>query len=119
MVLVMTVVPGLGGQSFMVDQMAKVRTTRDRHPTKDIEVDGGLKPATIDEAAKAGANMIVSGSALQGLNPRQTTCFPKLYIVVLGFWGGFLGCSPPLRPPPPPPPSSSLFRAPHPKPRGK
>lgn len=64
MVLVMTVVPGLGGQSFMVDQMAKVRTTRDRHPTKDIEVDGGLKPATIDEAAMAGANMIVSGSGI-------------------------------------------------------
>ena len=64
MVLVMTVVPGKGGQSFMVDQMAKVRTVRGRYAEKDIEVDGGLKPATVDEAAKAGANMIVSGSGV-------------------------------------------------------
>ena len=63
-VLVMTVVPGKGGQSFMVDQMAKVRAVRERYPNMHIEVDGGLKPATIDEAAKAGANMIVSGSGV-------------------------------------------------------
>ena len=63
-VLVMTVVPGKGGQSFMVDQMDKVRAVRERFPDKHIEVDGGLKPATIDEAAKAGANMIVSGSGV-------------------------------------------------------
>ena len=64
LVLVMTVVPGKGGQSFMVDQMAKVRALREKHPKLDIEVDGGVKPATVDEAAKAGANMIVSGSGV-------------------------------------------------------
>jgi len=64
MVLVMTVVPGLGGQSFMQDMMPKVSTVREKHVDKDIEVDGGLKPATIDAAAKAGANMIVSGSGV-------------------------------------------------------
>ncbi len=64
MVLVMTVVPGLGGQSFMEDMMPKVSTVRKKHEDKDIEVDGGLKPATIDIAAKAGANMIVSGSGI-------------------------------------------------------
>ena len=64
MVLVMTVVPGLGGQSFMESMMPKVTTVRNKHMDKDIEVDGGLKPATIDIATKAGANMIVSGSGI-------------------------------------------------------
>ena len=64
MVLVMTVVPGLGGQSFMETMMPKVSAVRKKHAEKDIEVDGGVKPATIDIAAKAGANMIVSGSGI-------------------------------------------------------
>jgi ribulose-phosphate 3-epimerase len=63
MVLVMTVEPGFGGQSFMVDMMPKVAALREQFPELDIEVDGGLSPSTIDHAAKAGANMIVAGSA--------------------------------------------------------
>jgi ribulose-phosphate 3-epimerase len=64
MVLVMTVEPGFGGQKFMSDMMPKVRSIRGRYPEMDIEVDGGLSLSTIDEAAKSGANMIVSGSAV-------------------------------------------------------
>ncbi|EGZ05792.1 hypothetical protein PHYSODRAFT_251615 [Phytophthora sojae] len=64
MVLVMTVEPGFGGQSFMADMMPKVETIRAKYPTLDIEVDGGLGPSTIDAAAKAGANMIVAGSSV-------------------------------------------------------
>ncbi|KAF4319462.1 hypothetical protein BBO99_00005287 [Phytophthora kernoviae] len=64
MVLVMTVEPGFGGQSFMADMMPKVAAFREKYPTKDIEVDGGLGPSTIDAAAKAGANMIVAGSSV-------------------------------------------------------
>ncbi|CAL1167585.1 unnamed protein product [Cladocopium goreaui] len=60
----MTVVPGKGGQSFMVDMMEKVRSVRAKYPEKDIEVDGGVKVHTVDEAAKAGANMIVSGTGV-------------------------------------------------------
>lgn len=64
LVLVMTVEPGFGGQSFMPQMMAKVLWLRKHHPDLDIQVDGGLSAATVDEAAKAGANSIVAGSAV-------------------------------------------------------
>mmetsp|Transcript_16574 Transcript_16574/g.24934 ORF Transcript_16574/g.24934 Transcript_16574/m.24934 type:complete len:249 (+) Transcript_16574:111-857(+) len=63
-VLVMTVEPGFGGQSFMSDMMPKVAFLRDRYPLLNIEVDGGLSPSTIEQAASAGANMIVAGSSV-------------------------------------------------------
>ncbi|GAY66560.1 hypothetical protein CUMW_249690 [Citrus unshiu] len=66
MVLVMTVEPGFGGQKFMPEMMDKVRTLRNRYPSLDIEVDGGLGPSTIAEAASAGANCIVAGSSVFG-----------------------------------------------------
>ena len=71
MVLVMTVEPGFGGQSFMADMMPKVLALRTAHPTLDIQVDGGLSPSTIDAAAAAGANLIVAGSAVfkPGVDP--------------------------------------------------
>ena len=73
MVLVMTVEPGFGGQSFMADMMPKVRLLRDRYPTLDIEVDGGLAQDTIDVAAQAGANVIVAGSSVfKAKDPRET-----------------------------------------------
>lgn len=66
MVLVMTVEPGFGGQSFMAEQLPKVRSLRERYPDMQIEVDGGLSEKTIDQAADAGANVIVAGSAVFG-----------------------------------------------------
>lgn len=66
MVLVMTVEPGFGGQSFMPEMMPKVKALRERYPELPIEVDGGLSEKTIDTAADAGANIIVAGSAVFG-----------------------------------------------------
>lgn len=72
MVLVMTVEPGFGGQSFMPQMMPKVLSLRQQHPTMDIQVDGGLSPTTIDAAAAAGANNIVAGSSVfkPGVDPK-------------------------------------------------
>jgi ribulose-phosphate 3-epimerase len=66
MVLVMTVEPGFGGQKFMASELPKVQALRERYPDLNIEVDGGLGPGTIDQAADAGANIIVAGSAVFG-----------------------------------------------------
>lgn len=68
MVLVMTVEPGFGGQSFMEDMMPKVAAIRkfaDENGYEiDIQVDGGIDKNTIGKAAAAGANIFVAGSAL-------------------------------------------------------
>jgi ribulose-phosphate 3-epimerase len=66
MVLIMTVEPGFGGQKFMASELPKVQALRKRYPDLNIEVDGGLGPGTIDQAADAGANVIVAGSAVFG-----------------------------------------------------
>jgi len=70
LILVMTVEPGFSGQSFKAEMMDKVRTLRDLFPNKNISVDGGLAPETVDLATAAGANVIVSASAIFGSNDR-------------------------------------------------
>ena len=50
----------------MSSELPKVKALRDRYPDLNIEVDGGLGEGTIDQAAKAGANIIVAGSAVFG-----------------------------------------------------
>ncbi len=48
----------------MESMMDKIKAIRAKYPKLDIEVDGGVKPATVDAAARAGANLIVSGSGV-------------------------------------------------------
>jgi ribulose-phosphate 3-epimerase len=68
MVLVMTVNPGFGGQAYIASMEAKVAELRrlviDRGVDVDIEVDGGISTATVAGAVRAGANVLVAGSAL-------------------------------------------------------
>ena len=71
MVLVMTVEPGFGGQSFMDEQMPKIRRGarggRRRHGGEIwVQVDGGVSPDTIEQCAEAGADVFVAGSAVYG-----------------------------------------------------
>jgi len=69
-VLVMTVEPGFGGQSFMIETMPKLRTLRravDAHGLDIwLQVDGGVTLDTIGIAAEAGADTFVAGSAVYG-----------------------------------------------------
>ena len=67
-VLVMTVEPGFGGQSFMADMMPKVTAVaeyaKERGLSPWIQVDGGISVDTIAKAARAGANTFVAGSSV-------------------------------------------------------
>lgn len=78
MVLVMTVEPGFGGQSFMESTMPKIEAIRKINPDIDIEVDGGINPETIKIASRSGANVFVAGSAVfKSENPAQTIALLK------------------------------------------
>ncbi len=68
MLLIMTVEPGFGGQSFMNEVLPKIRTVREYAVEKniplDIQVDGGINEKTAKLAVEAGANVLVAGSYL-------------------------------------------------------
>lgn len=68
LVLVMTVEPGFGGQSFMADMLPKVKEIKDECNRRGIEMlieaDGGIGEATIEQAANAGIDVCVAGTAV-------------------------------------------------------
>ena len=68
--LIMTVEPGFGGQDFIADVLPKVRRARELVDTGHlrllVEVDGGINADTIEQAAEAGADVFVAGSAVYG-----------------------------------------------------
>lgn len=70
MVLVMTVEPGFGGQSFMADMLPKIKSIREKatevNPGLLIQVDGGIVPQTAALCVEAGADVLVSGSYIFG-----------------------------------------------------
>ena len=67
LILVMTVEPGFGGQSFMADMMPKVQAIRayinEQNPDCELEVDGGVNEQTAKICTAAGADVLVAGSA--------------------------------------------------------
>ena len=67
LILVMTVEPGFGGQSFMADLMPKLQAVRsyidEKNPTCELEVDVGINPETAKVCIAHGANVLVAGSA--------------------------------------------------------
>lgn len=73
MILVMSVNPGFGAQSFIEDSIYKIKALRDKYPHIDIEVDGGIKLNNVDKVISAGANIIVAGSAVFGGNDVEAT----------------------------------------------
>ncbi len=66
LILIMTVEPGFGGQSFIKDQLKKIQIVKKIVGQKkiDIEVDGGINLQTAKESVNAGANVLVSGSTI-------------------------------------------------------
>ena len=68
LILVMTVNPGFGGQSFLPSQLRKIEAIRAKIATSgrkiDLEVDGGINPTTAADVKRAGANVLVAGSAV-------------------------------------------------------
>ena len=85
MVLIMTVHPGFGGQSYIGECTEKIRILRQRaeklKPELNIEVDGGINKETIHTVLDAGANVIVMGSAVFGGDIAENM---KYYKKVLG-----------------------------------
>ena len=66
LILVMTVEPGFGGQSFMADQVGKISRIKDMIGDRpiELEVDGGIDVETTKAVTEAGANVLVAGSAV-------------------------------------------------------
>jgi len=77
LVLIMSVNPGFGGQSFITESMTRIRQLREladqKNPDLIIEVDGGVSPDNVDELQEVGANAVVAGSAVfKSDDPKET-----------------------------------------------
>jgi len=64
MVLVMTVEPGFGGQSFMADMMQKVQALKAKKPELLVQVDGGIQLQTVRTSAQSGVDVCVAGTSV-------------------------------------------------------
>jgi ribulose-phosphate 3-epimerase len=77
LILVMSVNPGFGGQSFLRSQLDKIRNIKKMIDGRDIliEVDGGVTPANAAEISKAGADALVAGSAVFGKGAQDESVY--------------------------------------------
>lgn len=85
MVLIMSVNPGFGGQSFIDTSLEKIKKLKsmidERQLSVDIQVDGGVKLSNVEEVIKAGANIVVAGSAVFNTESVEDTIasFKKIF----------------------------------------
>lgn len=88
LVMLMSVNPGFGGQSFIPSTLGKIRQLRQRVEELrlhvDIEIDGGVSGKTIEDIAVAGANIFVAGSAVYGSDNYRQTIAALRKLAVLG-----------------------------------
>lgn len=70
-ILIMSVFPGFGGQSFIPEVLEKIRKIRELKPNIDIQVDGGINAETAKLVTEAGANLLVAGSYIFGAENRE------------------------------------------------
>jgi ribulose-phosphate 3-epimerase len=88
LVLCMTVFPGFGGQAYIpesTERIKKLRALVDRHnPACEIEVDGGIDAKTIGQAARAGANVFVAGTAVFGAKEGAAAAVKNLHKLAQG-----------------------------------
>lgn len=85
LVLIMSVNPGFGGQSFITNALNKIKKVKQMLNERgldnvEIEIDGGVKLDNIREVSEAGTNLIVSGSGIFNGNPKQTIAEMKQII---------------------------------------
>jgi len=84
-VMIMSVNPGFGGQSFIPSSIDKIRRLRELAQSKGknirISVDGGVKPSNIKEIAEAGADTFVMGSAIFGAEDRAAVVQQSLTLL--------------------------------------
>ena len=76
-VLIMSVNPGFGGQKFITSSLEKIRALRKRIAANNlktlIQVDGGVNSGTVSDILKAGADVLVAGSAIFGSGDYKAT----------------------------------------------
>lgn len=77
LIIVMSVNPGFGGQSFLHSQIDKIRELKSMIGDRDIliEVDGGITPTTAPLVVEAGADVLVAGSAVYGKGGQETSVY--------------------------------------------
>lgn len=77
LIIVMSVNPGFGGQSFLHSQIEKIRELKSMIGDRDIliEVDGGITPTTAPLVVEAGADVLVAGSAVYGKGGQETSVY--------------------------------------------
>ncbi len=86
-VLLMSVYPGFGGQSFIFDVLPKAREIRARYPELDISIDGGINLENCTDAAAHGCNVLIAGTTIYKADDMAAAVREMRSKVAVGFEG--------------------------------